>query len=336
MDQRLTRCNKSPSTVDDLISGLPQCIQQSIPSHLQSQPSLFLAQRLQSMGHPQQATLVLRLLVEAEPCNTEALYQLALTCNRVGNKHDALNYIKRHYEERMRANGMEPESNTDTLQYLLSTEGFAEPPVQIPRAYVENLFDRFSGQFDERLLQKLAYKIPELLFELFCKVAKNHGVLKNCKTLVDLGCGTGLAGKYFKSVCERLIGVDLSSEMIEKARLTGVYQELVVSEIVAYLQSNSLPIDVFIYFGELEAILKACRNRQNSDGLLAFSVEALASSNPQSEFQLAGSGRFQHHKQYVSSSAQNAGYVVLSCSQEVLRREGGCDVTGYLFVLIAK
>lgn len=344
MGYRLTKGNSFALSMARLIAGLPQPIQQKVGIHFGTKPSLALVQRLQSIGYQQEATSVLHLLVETEPTNSQALYQLALACNRAGKKREAKDYMQQHYEQRMRENGLQPENNADTLQYLLSTEGFAEPPVQIPRAYVENLFDRFSNQFDERLLNRLDYKTPEILFQVFCDVAKNQEAFKSCKQLVDLGCGTGLAGKKFKSICDTLIGVDLSSEMIEKARLTGVYNHLVVSEIGAYLASQSTPIevfiatDVFIYFGELEPVLMACRKRQSSDGLLAFSVEALAVTQGSEDigFKLASTGRFQHQQQYIISCAQRMGYAVLSCSDSVLRHEDGNDVNGYLFVLIAQ
>jgi predicted TPR repeat methyltransferase len=340
----LSQRNISPLTVNQLVASLPSSLRNTIPCNLLDKPSLFLAQRLQSMGCQQQATGVLQLLVQAEPYNTEALYRLGLACNRAGNRQDAVNYIKRHYEQKMRTNGMDPDVNQDTLQYLLSTEGFAEPPVQIPQDYVENLFDRFSEHFDERLLNRLAYKTPQLLYDLFCDVSKSENIFKRCKKMVDLGCGTGLAGGHFQAICDTLIGVDISSEMIEKARLTGIYDELIVREIITYLESETFLIDVFIatdvfiYFGEITPILSACRSRQESGGLLAFSVEALkvTSALEHAGFKLTSSGRFQHEKNYVSASAQQAGYQVITCTEDVLRREDGNDVQGYLFVLKAQ
>jgi predicted TPR repeat methyltransferase len=343
MDRQLAQRNILSLTVNELVNRLPPLVRQTIPSHLLTKPSLFLAQRLQSMGGQQEATTVLHLLVQAEPVNTEALYRLGLAYNRIGNRVEASKYIRRHYEQRMRANGMDPLFNVDTLQYLLSTEGFAAPPVQVPQAYVENLFDRFSDHFDERLLNQLTYKAPKLLCEVFCNVAKGEKAYEGCKELVDLGCGTGLAGKYFQAICATLTGVDISSEMIEKARLRGIYDELIVNEIMAYLGSVALPIDIFIatdvfnYFGEMEPILAACRNRQGVGGLLAFSVETLetTSANEQVGFKLASSGRFQHERHYVLTSAVNAGYQLMTCAERVLRHEDGLDVQGYLFVLKA-
>jgi predicted TPR repeat methyltransferase len=343
MDPLLEQRSISLSNISEVIARIPASLRQTIPSHLMAIPSMVLAQRLQSMGRQEEAVMVLLLLLQAEPCNIEVLYQLGLDCNRKGKKEEAIKYMRRHYEERMRANGMNPDVDTDTLQFLLSTEGFAEPPARVPRAYVENLFDRFSDQFDERLVGQLAYKTPELLFEIFCNVAKDEKAFKICKELVDLGCGTGLAGKYFQSICKSLIGVDISSEMVEKSRLRGFYNRLVVSEIMTYLGSETFPIDVFVatdvfnYFGEIDFILTACRSRQKSGGLLAFSVEVLklTSTNEEKGFKLASSGRFQHERDYVAANAAQADYQVMACEERVLRRENGYDVPGYLFVLKA-
>lgn len=345
INESFTDQRQTPSfTINEVIALVPPTLRKAMPSYIVKQPSLVLAQRLQSMGCKQEATMILQLLVQAEPCYGEALYQLGLDCNRRGKKAEAIEYMQRYHEERMRTNGMDPKSNADTLQFLLSTEGFAEPPASAPRAYVENLFDRFSSQFDERLLNRLAYKTPEHLFGVFCDVAQSENAFKNCKKLVDLGCGTGLAGKYFQSICGSMTGVDISSKMIEKSRLAGVYDTLFVSEIVAYLESETVQIDVFIatdvfiYFGDITPILMACRNRQNFGGLLAFSVEILhsGSGHDHAGFKLASTGRFQHEKRYLSSSAEQAEYRVMSCSESVLRHENGYDVNGYLLVLIAK
>ena len=49
----------------------------------------------------------------------------------------------------------------------------------------------------------------------------------------DLGCGTGLSGLAFIDIVEELVGVDLSPEMIEKAKQRRIYHELHVGEMTA-------------------------------------------------------------------------------------------------------
>ena len=42
-------------------------------------------------------------------------------------------------------------------------------------------------------------------------------------TMLDLGCGTGLAGVAFRPHVDWLVGVDLSPKMIEEARRKALY-----------------------------------------------------------------------------------------------------------------
>ena len=49
--------------------------------------------------------------------------------------------------------------------------------------------------------------------------------------ILDLGCGTGLAGLAFQPLAARLDGVDLSPAMIEKARARGIYDHLDVADL---------------------------------------------------------------------------------------------------------
>ena len=50
--------------------------------------------------------------------------------------------------------------------------------------------------------------------------------------VLDLGCGTGLAGEALRRRAAWLEGVDLSSGMIDQARRKGLYDRLEVAEAV--------------------------------------------------------------------------------------------------------
>ena len=54
-------------------------------------------------------------------------------------------------------------------------------------------------------------------------------------SILDLGCGTGLAGLAVVERASRLVGIDLSPEMIEQARARGIYDELHVAEVASWL-----------------------------------------------------------------------------------------------------
>ena len=69
------------------------------------------------------------------------------------------------------------------------------------------------------MLEQLAYAAPHTLAELADLVMAGRDGLR----ILDLGCGTGLAGMAFKSRARLLDGIDLSPAMIEKALRRGEF-----------------------------------------------------------------------------------------------------------------
>tara|TARA_B110000090_G_C12987149_1_gene295156 strand:- start:115 stop:345 length:231 start_codon:yes stop_codon:yes gene_type:complete len=63
--------------------------------------------------------------------------------------------------------------------------------------------------------------------------------INNTLDVLDLGCGTGLAGAWLKDYAKTLTGVDLSESMVEVARKKMIYQSLTVGHLQQYV--NMLP-----------------------------------------------------------------------------------------------
>jgi predicted TPR repeat methyltransferase len=64
-------------------------------------------------------------------------------------------------------------------------------------------------------------------------------------------------------------------------------------------------------------------------GILIFTVEAQP-ENDQRSFRLNVSGRYAHAENYVRNVLQANGFIIQTLRREVLRREIGKDVAGYL------
>ena len=82
---------------------------------------------------------------------------------------------------------------------------------------------RYAADFD-RSLASLGYRVPQLLSAAVAAVlidSKIPGTASGVSLAMDLGCGTGLCGKWIKSHASRVVGVDLSPRMLEIAAVRG-------------------------------------------------------------------------------------------------------------------
>eukprot|EP00611_Tribonema_gayanum_P021883 TRINITY_DN42_c2_g1_i1.p3 TRINITY_DN42_c2_g1~~TRINITY_DN42_c2_g1_i1.p3 ORF type:complete len:273 (+),score=118.69 TRINITY_DN42_c2_g1_i1:1-819(+) len=212
--------------------------------------------------------------------------------------------------------------------------------------YIARLFDDFAPTFDDNLTD-LGYTSPQALFR------ELEAVLGGGKfdVVVDAGCGTGLMGKLVRGRCARLVGIDLSPKMVDRARATGAYDELHVGEIAETLRQMPgqadavVAADVFLYSGDLSPALDACAAALRPGGVLAFTLERISAEQCDADadapgggqqqcagWKLLRSGRFAHVRGYVEAAAAAAGLKPRAYSEHVPRLESGRPVPGHLFV----
>jgi len=209
-----------------------------------------------------------------------------------------------------------------------------EAPARASDAYVQQVFDALAERFDENL-RRLQYRAPQLAIEA---LAASAGAPRQELDVLDAGCGTGLCGPLLRSYARRLTGVDLSNGMVAKARGLGVYDELVVAELTAYLGAQPRAFDVvvsadtLVYFGDLGPVFTACAAALRAGGLLLFTVESadLDDETPQAGYRLNPTGRYNHHEVYLRDELAAAGFSVASIAAAALRQEGGQPVPGYV------
>ena len=78
------------------------------------------------------------------------------------------------------------------------------------------MFDDFADTFDEKL-GALQYKVPQLVGEAAYDLLKMSN-MDSFNTVLDAGCGTGLAGRFLRPlVAGSLVGADLSQNMLKLA-----------------------------------------------------------------------------------------------------------------------
>ena len=221
------------------------------------------------------------------------------------------------------AHGTDPEVNGFMLASLRG-----ETPPGVPRPYVQGLFDDYAQTFDEHLVGVLNYQAHLSLVETLRSL---HG--QRFDSALDLGCGTGLMAPLLQAVCDAIDGVDLSSQMLDKARALGLYRHLWHADVVAQLQAGPeryglvLAADVFVYIGALEAVFAGVARVLLPGGEFVFSVEE---ADPGHGLQLRPSTRYAHSQGYLHELAAAHGFAVQQLDRQTLRHDQGRPITGLL------
>ncbi len=210
-------------------------------------------------------------------------------------------------------------------------------PDKASKAFVVETFDQFASSFEAQL-GRLEYEGPRLVAEA---LRARHGEPDASLEVLDLGCGTGLCGRAVRPFARTLTGIDLSPQMLRLARGSGCYDHLYRAELLAHLADTRHRYDVIVsadtlcYFGPLDAVFRAAREHLKPRGCLVFTVEQLDSDDGR-PFVLESHGRYAHAIGYLNAVLDDSGFLVEDARCEVLRKELGENVDGWVVSARAK
>ena len=227
---------------------------------------------------------------------------------------------------------LEAKPNDPAARHMLAALTGTDIDGRASDDYVQQVFDSFASSFDATLAQ-LDYRAPQLVAALLDAADEKPEAQLD---ILDAGCGTGLCGPRLRLHVRRLVGVDLSSAMLDKARQRDVYDTLDRAELSAYLNETEQPFDVvvaadtFIYFGTLDAVFAGAKRVLRAGGRLIFTVETLLDESATAGFRLNHHGRYSHTEAYVADALMAAGLPAVSIGEATLRRESGRPVAGLL------
>jgi predicted TPR repeat methyltransferase len=328
----------------------------------QAADTLAEAQLHWQQGHPELAEASLLACVELQPENAAALMALASVQMRLSQPVQALRNLDRvlvlrpHSADAWQARGgvlvllcgfgmnrrqdalqsyrkaLECGGDAASLNFWLATLGEMAAPEAMPASVVTALFDDYAPIFDQHLVQTLNYRTPGQI----AQALQQAGVRGPLDTVLDLGCGTGLCGPLLRPLTRRLVGVDLSPRMLDKALERGSYDDLVCADIEAHLSINRglidliVAADVFIYLGSLQGVFAAVQGALHPGGHFAFSIEQHDGAG---EYALQATSRYAHGIGYVTQLAARHAMRVQIQQHCVLRSNAGADVEGWVLVL---
>lgn len=286
------------------------------------------AQDLESKGDLSGAAELLEQALELTPGYASAWFALGELREKLGDTEAAAAAYRKAREA-------DPEDRHGALVNLMRLGAVA--PAGMPPVYVRTLFDHYAPEFDRSLIEGLNYSAPQLLLAAVQAATRKEENAAHFTAMLDLGCGTGLAGAAFRDKADTLVGVDLSPCMIESARAKNLYDRLEVADILDFLGAEKeagrtyelvLAADVFAYFPDLLPVARATADVLAAGGIFAFSAEACDGEG----VKLGDALRFAHSESHIRAALRGAGFRLLGLESASTRTEKGFPVPGLIAV----
>jgi predicted TPR repeat methyltransferase len=226
------------------------------------------------------------------------------------------------------------EPDNPVAQHLLSACTGQAVPTRASDATVRTIFESFAETFDE-VLEKLQYRAPALVAQAAAEVMGPPAARLD---ILDAGCGTGLCGEHFKPFARRLVGVDLSLEMLKRAAVRKLYDDLILGELTAFVGAVPaawdivISADTLVYFGDLAAVAAAVARGLRPGGHLVMTLERASGDEAPLGFRINPHGRYSHTERYVREVLTTARLEPRALTPVHLRLEFKKPVDGLLVV----
>ena len=212
---------------------------------------------------------------------------------------------------------------------LLAHTGAEAPPARPTPAYLTRFYDNYADSYDHKLVHGLHYQCPQLILA---------ALQKHCRgkvAVLDLGCGTGLCGQAVRPLAKRLDGVDLSPQMVAKAKQRRIYNRLEVADLYPFLEKKAGRYDVIVaagvfeHIGDPSPVFSAAFRTLKDRGIFIFTAQ----DNPTQDLGVNSSAFYTHGRRYLAEWATACGFRVASLEPAVMWVENDTPVQGLCVVL---
>jgi len=272
---------------------------------------------------------ILTQALEFAPQFAAAWFALGEVRDRLGDRGGAVAAF-----EKARDSGAE---DYHGARLHLARLGAGEVTQAMTEAYVRRLFDQYVARYDAALTERLAYRGPQILSDAVESVMRAAGREPRFGSMLDLGCGTGLAGAVFRPFVDWLVGVDLSPGMVAQAAAKGLYDRLATADLERFVAAEAaaaaryhliVAADVFVYVNDLGPVMAAVARVIAPDGIAAFTVETHSGAGTK----LLPTLRYAHGEPYLRGVINAAGLSTAHLAAAAVRTEKSAPVEGLVVV----
>ena len=248
-----------------------------------------------------------------------------------GKPADAAARFQRYLE-------LEP-TDCQGVRLLMAGIGFGPMPERASELQLQRLYAWRAHAW--RAEGTNAFRGHTLVADAFHRLCKQHEKL----SILDAGCGTGFVGQLVRDRAHRLEGIDLSQDMLSKAKEKDIYDQLHRGDLVAFMARHPKEFDVItcaatlIHFGTLSPVFHAAAIALRGNGLLIGTLFANENEEPGSGVAvapfagLAQSGCFCHGSNYIRQVAEENGLRVEVLDKEIHEHHKGTPVLAYVIAL---
>jgi len=284
-----------------------------------------LAYSYKGMGNNKEAINNLLNAIKIEKDSSKIYFNLAEMFLSIGD----LNNSKKFFSKTI-----ELDQNHEAANFkkkLLNGKFTGEFPIN----YLKNYFNDYAETFEKHLITNLHYSIPIVFSNI---INDKYGINYSFKKILDLGCGTGLCGNQIKNNYQSLTGIDISMEMLKKAKEKSIYSELQCCDIINFLTKTNekyeliIAGDVLIYIGNLSELFRLCSNVMTENARFIFSIEVEKTKNYSAKL----TGRYSHNYNYIKKLTQQNNLMIEFSENTKIRKEKNNWVIGKVFSVLKK
>jgi predicted TPR repeat methyltransferase len=207
-----------------------------------------------------------------------------------------------------------PDDNQGVGLWLAALGGQSMPE-RASDEHLDRLYSNRASHWDEKAQAPQGYYGAQLVAAMLARFSSPTEQLD----IIDVGCGTGLVGSLVAHKAKRLVGVDASLPMLERAQAKNLYQHLRHGDLVAFMHEQSEACDAvtcaatLIHFGDLRPAFEAAAASLRDRGLFILTLFPNELDDEVSVFASDGwiqGGCFKHGRNYVRRVAEATGFIV--------------------------